>query len=413
MADNAAPNIVMVAGEASGDLLGGDLLEQLRERFPNLEVSGVGGPKMRQQGLDGPYDVNDLSVIGLVEVFRRLPGLIKVFRYLTGLLRKKKPHVLITIDLPDFNFLLAGRAKALGIPIVHYVSPQVWAWRSGRVKKIARLVDHLLVLFPFEAAIYSDTGLPVTFVGHPLTQKLKPWIDGRGNEDEKQRIRRKLGVAEHEKMVVLLPGSRFGEIKRLLTIMLATYGKLVKKGHNVKYVLAQADTLSNEVVDSLWPTELDSVGERAANANIVVQKGATYDLLMAADAAMVASGTATLETALLGTPMVVLYRVNQLTYEIGRRVIKVPFISLANLVAERKLVNERIQSEANPDLLADDLEQLLNDSKVISDMEAGFREIREKLSCPVRRPVDVVAKFVTGVCQDISATDIQADTKHK
>jgi lipid-A-disaccharide synthase len=396
MEGKASFNIVMVAGEASGDLLGGDLIFQIKQKFPDLELSGVGGPKMKEQGLSGPYDVNDLSVIGLVEVVRRLPGLIRVFRYLTSLLREKKPKLLITIDLPDFNFLLAGRAKALGIPIVHYVSPQVWAWRSGRVDKIARLVDHLLVLFPFEAAIYEHTKLPVTFVGHPLVEKLRPWIQGRKTGAGKKEVRHSLGIADDDKMVVLLPGSRHSEVKRLLAIMLATYGKLVEKGNRVRYVMAQADTLSDEVLDSLWPTELESADVEALKKSVLVRQGATYDLLMAADAALVASGTATLETALLGTPMVVLYRVNQLTYEIGKRVIKVPFIALANLVAERKLVNERIQAEANPTQLADDLDQLLNSGQVIAEIEQGYQEIRDKLAKPLRRPIDVIADFLSG-----------------
>ncbi|MBF0453497.1 MAG: lipid-A-disaccharide synthase [Magnetococcales bacterium] len=387
--------VVVVAGEASGDLLGGALLAQLKRRFPGLAVSGVGGPRMREQGLSGPYDVNDLSVIGLVEVIRRLPGLIRVFRYLTQLLREKKPRLLITIDLPDFNFLLAKRAKALGIPVIHYVSPQVWAWRSGRVDKIAALVDHLLVLFPFEVGIYAHTSLPVTFVGHPLVDQLKPWVDARKSLDKRREIRHALGIAEDEKVVVLLPGSRHSEVKRLLAIMLATYGELIKKGRRVRFLLAQADTLSDSVMDSLWPTDLAPSFKPLLTRPLLCRRGETYNLLVAADVALVASGTATLEAALVGTPMVVVYQVNRLTYEIGKRVIQVPFIALANLVAEGKVVEERIQGAASPTQLAEDLDQLLHNDQTVLTMQKGYEEIRKKLSQPLRHPIDVIEDYLT------------------
>jgi lipid-A-disaccharide synthase len=388
-------NIVIVAGEASGDLLGGALLSQLKQSHPNLSIAGVGGPRMQEQGLKGPYDVNDLSVIGIVEVIKHLPGLIRVFKYLTALLRTNRPQLLVTIDLPDFNFFLAARAKALGIPIVHYVSPQVWAWRSGRIKKIARLVNHLMVLFPFETAIYSHTKLPVTFVGHPLVEQLKPWHEKRQAGVEGKAVRNSLGVGDDEKLLVMLPGSRASELKLLLPTMLKTYDTLQKKGNKVRCVLAQADTISDTVMDSVWPTEIELPGAEALKQTIIVRKSETYNLLMAADAALVASGTATLETALLGTPMVVMYRFNKLTYEIGRRIIKVPYFALANLVAEKKLVNERLQDEANPEQLADDLDQILNSEKVVTQTYKGYQELREKLSHPARLPVDVITDFLS------------------
>ncbi|MBF0381257.1 MAG: lipid-A-disaccharide synthase [Magnetococcales bacterium] len=392
---NSQQNIVIVAGEASGDLLGGALLQQLKQRHPNLAIAGVGGPRMQEQGLTGPYDVNDLSVIGLIEVIKHLPGLTRVFSYLTSLLRENRPQLLVTIDLPDFNFFLASRAKALGIPVVHYVSPQVWAWRSGRIKKIARLVNHLMVLFPFETAIYSHTKLPVTFVGHPLVEQLKPWNKKREAGVAGQEVRKDLGIADEEKMLVMLPGSRQTELKLLLPTMLQTYKNLLQKGNKVRCVLAQADTISDTVLDSLWPTEIEFEGAEALRETILVRKSETYRMLMAADVALVASGTATLETALLGTPMVVMYRFNKLTYELGRRIIKVPYFALANLVAEKKLVNERLQHEANPTQLAEDLDQILNSEKVINQIDEGYRELRAKLSNPSRLPVDIITDFLS------------------
>ncbi|MBF0323167.1 MAG: lipid-A-disaccharide synthase, partial [Magnetococcales bacterium] len=293
--------ILLVAGEASGDLLGADLLAGLQVRFPDLVALGVGGPRMRRQGLQTPYDVNDLSVIGLFEVVRHLPRMFQVFRYLTGLLRRERPDLLVTIDLPDFNFVLAGQAKRLGVPVIHYVSPQVWAWRPGRVHRVARLVDHLLVLFPFEPRYYAGTGLPVTFVGHPLVRQVK-------THRSREEVRQQLGISPDEPMVTLLPGSRDSEIARLLPIMLQTCQQVVRSEPRCRFALAMAETLSRTDIQTHWPGD--------TNLAVSIHQGMTLDLLAATDVALVASGTVTLEAALLSTPMVVIYRVNRFTYEI-------------------------------------------------------------------------------------------------
>ncbi len=388
--------IVMVAGEASGDLLGADLLEGLASRVPGLTVLGVGGRGMRERGLKGPYDINDLSVIGLVEVLRRFPRLLEVFRHLVGLLKRERPRLLITIDLPDFNFMLARRAKALGIPVIHYVSPQVWAWRRGRVARIARILDHLLVLFPFEKAIYADTGLPVTFVGHHLVRKAVPGLGSGWNNRpwDRKEMRRRLGLADDDQLVVLLPGSRHGELKRLLGVMAMACHRLQKRRQRVRFALILADSLTPEDIAGHWPVDKNDPEIERFKSEVSIHRTDTYDVVAAADAALVASGTATLETALLNTPMVVVYRVNRLTYEIGRRVIRVPFISLANLVAGRELVKERIQDEADPDILAGDLERLLTDEKTIGTMRRGFEEIRQRLAPPAQVAADVVADIL-------------------
>ncbi|WP_130471481.1 lipid-A-disaccharide synthase [Candidatus Magnetaquicoccus inordinatus] len=379
--------IMMVAGEASGDLLGGALLSALHTRLPDLRVIGVGGVRMREQGLHSEYDVNDLSVVGLVEVIRRLPRLWQVMGYLTRLLQQQRPSLLITIDLPDFNFILARRAKALGIRVVHYVSPQVWAWRSGRIKKIARWIDHLLVLFPFEVGVYAHSGLAVTFVGHPLSYLAVA-------RHSRAEMRARLSMRPDERLVVLLPGSRFGELSRLLAPMLASCRELQHRLQNVRFVLALADTLTVTDLASCWPA--DMVNLAAEGVRIEWRQGETYSLLAAADAALVASGTATLEAALLDAPMVVVYRVNQLTYAIGRRVIRVPYISLANLVAGYGLVVERIQHEVQAVRLADDLQELLTDSGRVSQLRAGYSLVRESLSHADRHPEDVIIEMLGG-----------------
>ncbi len=382
-----SPKIMMVAGEASGDVLGGDLLADLKQHYPGLEAFGVGGSRMGAQGFCTHCDLNDLSVIGLVEVVRRLPRLIRIFRQLVALMVQKRPDLLITIDLPDFNFLLARRAKALGIPRIHYVGPQVWAWRAGRAKRLAQRLDHLMVLFPFEAEFFKNTGLPVTFVGHPLAQKPMPGVAIKND------MRHALGVVPGERLVVLLPGSRLAEMKRHLGVMVNTCEWVASSG-GVRFVLALADTLSMADLEGVQHEVLSAKQRDFFTRNILIRQGETEGVLASGDVALVASGTVTLEAALLGVPMTVLYRVNRLTYEIGRRVIRVAHIALPNLVVGGSLVPERIQDEARPEVLAEDLRALLFDEEVRSAQIAGLRAIRQKLAQPGRRPVDVVKEYL-------------------
>ncbi|MGN7610898.1 lipid-A-disaccharide synthase [Magnetococcales bacterium HHB-1] len=369
--------VILVAGEASGDFLGKELLLGLKERFPGLIAKGVGGPGMRAVGLQGAFDINDLSVIGLIEVFRRLPRLIEVFRYLVKLLEQEKPDLLITIDLPDFNFMLAKQAKKRHIPVVHYVSPQVWAWRRGRVKKIAALLDHLLLLFPFEQEVYAQEQLPVSFVGHPLAYRAK------ATEDRAQ-IRMALGLNTKDRLIALLPGSRLSEIKRMLPLMIETCQKIAET--DVHFVLICAPSLTPLDLKPYLPED-DSIA-------ITIQQHDRYNFIAAADVALVTSGTATLETALLGTPMVVAYRVNPVTYWIAQRVINVPYISLVNLVAKKALVQERLQKDANATQLADDLMQLLKDHARLSDMRDHFNQIHHQLTSPPKSAAVVVAEML-------------------
>lgn len=372
--------VVLVAGEASGDTLGGDLLRGLQERLGPMTLLGVGGGKMAAQGLHGAYDVADLSSLGVAEVLHKLPRLWRIFRHLEGVLRDERPDLLVTIDYPDFNLPLARRARRLGVPVIHYVGPQVWAWRAGRARRLAQWIDHLLVLFPFEPVHYAGTGLAVTFVGHPLVESARPHRPAG-------EVRRELGVGEAGgNLVALLPGSRHGELERLLPVMLEGCRLLLGEGRRVRFALAVADTLDPGEVAARVPEGLRS--------HVTVRQGMTHDLVGAADAAVVASGTATLETALIGTPMTVCYKVNPITYRIGRQVIRVPFISLANLVAGRALVPERIQHEANGEQLAADVARLLDDEAAAAAQREGFAAIRASLATPSRSAAEVVAEFL-------------------
>ncbi|MBF0307904.1 MAG: lipid-A-disaccharide synthase [Magnetococcales bacterium] len=374
--------IMMVAGEASGDLLGAQLLHGLHTRFPSLQAEGVGGPAMQQAGLVSRHDFRRLSIVGLLEVGRALPSLVGIFRDLLSWMRRERPLLLVTIDLPDFNFLLGRLAKRAGIPVVHYVSPQVWAWRPGRVHSLARFLDHLLVLYPFEPRWYENTTLPVHFVGHPL---LKWAVPSRPREV----IRAELGLEEGQELVVVLPGSRHGEIRRMLPVLARSCRLLRERRPRVRCVGALAATLTEGDIRQFWPAEC---GEP-----IPFYAGRTYDLLAAGDAGLITSGTASLEAACLGLPMVVAYRVNALTYQIGLRLIKTPFISLVNLILGEGVVPERIQNEANPERLAQDVERFLADPVGTSLTKEAFARMRHRLESPDCNAVDVVGNIMAGL----------------
>ncbi|OSM05170.1 putative lipid-A-disaccharide synthase [Magnetofaba australis IT-1] len=378
---------MIISGEASGDFLAAELLNELSAEFPGLTAFGVGGLKSRAAGLESLYHPNELSLIGLAEVVRHLPRLVSIMNALTARMRADRPDLLVTVDLPDFNFRLAKRAKKLGVPVIHYVSPQVWAWRRGRADKLAGFLDHLLALFPFEPEIYAGTGLPVSFVGHPLVHRAQP-------KRSREQMRADLGLADDAPLIALLPGSRPGEIARLLEPMLLAAVRLRMEKPNTYFAIALADTLDEASLRAHWPAEAESLSVS------IIPNGA-YDLLGACDAALVASGTATLEAALIGAPMVVVYRVNALTYAIGRRVIQVPYISLANLVAGEGVVPERIQHEANPDTLCQDLRTLLDDPQAAAQQRQGLARIRQQLSTPPRTAGAIVSEFLHQQLGDI------------
>ncbi|MBF0109234.1 MAG: lipid-A-disaccharide synthase [Magnetococcales bacterium] len=378
--------ILLIAGEASGDLLGADLMAAIRERIPEVSFMGIGGPGMRSQGMTGPFDSNHLSVIGVVEVVRRLPDLLRAFDYLLRLMDRERPDLVVTIDLPDFNFLVARRARARDIPVLHYVSPQVWAWRRGRAKRLHRFIDHLLLLFPFEQAIYAETPLPVTFVGHPLVGRALPWSMRPEGAAGRARVRQSLGIGTDESCVVLLPGSRRGEIGRLFGPMIRSCFLLRRTYPDMRFVVACAPTVSEDELERHWPEDIDPTFKR----EVPIRSGATYDLVASADAALVTSGTATLETALIGTPQVVCYRVSPMTYPIGRLLVRIPFFSLVNLVAGWAVVRERLQHEVVPEILCADLDGVLHDPGIRMKIKEGYGVVREKLTRSATDPFTVV-----------------------
>ncbi|MDH0893952.1 MULTISPECIES: lipid-A-disaccharide synthase [unclassified Pseudomonas] len=368
--------VALVAGEASGDILGAGLMQALKARHPHVEFIGVGGPRMEAEGLVSAFPMERLSVMGLVEVLGRLCELLGRRRRLIRDLIAEKPDVFIGIDAPDFNLTLELKLRQAGIRTVHYVSPSVWAWRQKRVLKIREACDLMLTLFPFEARFYLDHQVPVRFVGHPLANTIPLQADRAG-------ARETLGLAADESVVALLPGSRGSEVARLGELFLDAAERLRALRPGVQFVLPCANAERRVQLEAMLA---------GRNLPLRLLDGRSHEALAACDAVLIASGTATLEALLHKRPMVVAYKVAPLTYRILRRLVKSPYISLPNLLAERMLVPELIQDAATPDALAQALAPLLDDGAVQTEgFDVIHRALRQDAS---QQAADAVLKLV-------------------
>lgn len=355
--------VALVAGEASGDLLGAGLMQALRTRHPAIEFIGVGGPRMQSEGLDSYFPQERLAVMGLVEVLGRLPELWLRRRALIKQLISAQPDVFIGIDAPDFNLGLEQKLHQAGIRTVHYVSPSVWAWRQKRVLKIRQACDLMLTLLPFEARFYEAHQVPVRFVGHPLADLIPEQVN-------RQAARQALSLPEQQQIIALLPGSRGGEVARLGALFLQTAALLYAQRPGVHFVLPCASPERRQQLETLLVAYPD--------LPISVLDGQSHQALAACDAVLIASGTATLEALLHKRPMVVAYRVSPMTYRIARRLVKTPYFALPNLLADRPLVPEFIQDAAQPAPMAEQLSQLLDAPE--SQVQA-FAAIHQALRC--------------------------------
>jgi lipid-A-disaccharide synthase len=356
--------IMIVAGEASGDMHGAKLVAAMREQAPDLAVCGIGGPALAAQGVEILYDSAQLAVVGIVEVISHLGFIREAMHALEKRLREQPPRLLILIDYPDFNLILAKKAKQLGIPVFYYISPQVWAWRSGRVKTIKKLVNRLAVILPFEKEFYRKRGMNVDFVGHPLMDTVQTT---RTREDYLQS----LGIAPESTVIGILPGSRRREIAGMLPVFLAAARLIQAQLGKPVFLLPLAPTLSEN--------DLLAHGLAEAGVEVRVVRKDRYELMAACNAVMAASGTVSLELAILNVPMVVSYRVSPLTYFLGRRLIKVQYASLVNLVAGREVVPELLQHEAVPEKIAAATVRLVANQAERTAMLAGLAEVRERL----------------------------------
>ncbi|MFA7384298.1 MAG: lipid-A-disaccharide synthase [Desulfurivibrionaceae bacterium] len=361
------PQIMLIAGEASGDMHGAKLVAAMREQTPGLAVCGIGGPALAAQGMELLYDSSRLAVVGIIEVISHLSFIREAMHALEKRLREQPPDLLILIDYPDFNLIMAKKARRLGIPVFYYISPQVWAWRSGRVKTIKKLVDRLAVILPFEKEFYQKRGMKVEYVGHPLMDTVRA-------ARPRAEYLASLGIAPESTVIGILPGSRRREIAAMLPTFLAAAKLMEEQLGKVAFLLPLAPTLSE--------ADLLANGLAEAGVEVRVIRENRYELMAACDAVMAASGTVSLELAILDVPMVVSYKVSPLTYFLGRRLIKVQYASLVNLVAGREVVPELLQDEAVPDKIAAAAMRLVAGQTGRARMLAGLAEVRERLGSP-------------------------------
>jgi lipid-A-disaccharide synthase len=358
----AQKEILLVVGEASGDAHGAQLVQALHQRDPALKIYGVAGEQLQRTRFEALFSVSKLTGMGLVELFGNLGNLWQAYALLKRALKERRPNLLVLIDFPDFNLRLAKLAKSLRIPVLYYVSPQIWAWRKGRVRQIARWVDHMAVIFPFEAPFYARHGVKATFVGHPLLESVRARAD-------RATTLRKIGLDPAKDAIALLPGSRHGEVSRHAPVMRAA-AVLLARERDVQFFCVCASTIDAAAM---------SASLEHPSVRIPVIQKERYDAIHAADLVWAASGTVTLETALLGRPMIIVYRLSWLTFLIARMLVRVDHIGMVNLIAGERLVPELIQSAANPERIAAESRALLDDAPARAAITAKLMGLRERL----------------------------------
>ncbi len=357
--------IMMIAGEASGDLHGGELVKELFKADPDLEIFGVGGDNMRRAGMELYYHVDQLAYIGFWEVIKHYNYFRRIFFHLLEELDKRRPDIVVLIDYPGFNLKFARQAHKRGVKIFYFIAPQVWAWAQGRAKKMAKYIHRLAVIFNFEVPFFKKYGIKTTFVGHPLMDGLKTTMD-------KQAFCQHFDINPDAPLLALLPGSRKQEIDFLLPVMLESAAALKKQHGELQIAVSKADTIREEHFDSYLK----------AYPDVRIIKNKTYDLMKHATAAIVASGTATLETACFETPFVIAYRVSPLSYLIGKTLVKIRYIGLANIVAGEPVAREFIQQELTVENLKPELEKLLYDNHYRDAKINKLKKVKQKLGAP-------------------------------
>lgn len=349
--------LAIVAGEASGDLHASEVVRELKKLDPALETFGIGGDLLAREGMTLLHHASEMGIVGLFNVIRHLPMFRRVFNELIERIAEEKPDAVLLVDYPDFNLRVAKRCKELGLRVIYYISPQLWAWRKGRVRHIARYVDRMVVIFPFEETFYQEHGVPVRYVGHPLIEQL---AGVRKPARRPDRLR-----------LALLPGSRRMEVKALLPSMLDAV-EILRRERTVEAYIIQAPTIAHE--------ELDQILE-ARGVAIPILPHDRGEGVAAADVALSSSGTATLESAILGTPVVVMYRLSRSTYMLAKRLIRLPHFSLVNIVAGRSVVPELIQDEVNGERIAAEVRKLVEPGNY-EKVSAALADIRAKLGTP-------------------------------
>jgi lipid-A-disaccharide synthase len=355
--------VMIVAGEASGDMYGARVVEEAHRLDSSVRFFGIGGPAMRRAGVETLVDSKDMAVVGLFEIISHLGVIARAFKLLKAGIVHDKPDLLILIDYPGFNLRLAAVAKKAGVKVLYYITPQVWAWHSSRATKIARLVDHAAVILPFEAPFFEREGLPVTFVGHPLLEMAVPSMS-------KAAAQKEFGLDSKRRTIGLFPGSRMKEINLLLPDMIRSAKLLKERFSDLQFILPLASSVDRELVDE----KIAGTG-----VEITVVAGKNYDVMQCCDAIIAASGTVTMEIALFGVPMVIVYRTSPFTFAIGSRLVKVDHVGICNIVAGERIVPELLQNDAEPLKIADELSRMLVDSQYAEGIRRKLHRVRSLL----------------------------------
>lgn len=358
--------ILLVAGEVSGDHHGAHLMEAIHRIDPEIQFVGMGGESLERGGMKLLYHAQSLSVVGITEVLLKMRTILKAFKGLKKSLDQEKPNLVILIDLPDFNLRLARMAHHKGIPVLYYISPQVWAWRSRRIKLIAQRVQKMVVLFSFEVPLYEAAGVDVEWVGHPLLDMVKTTLST-------EEAFRKFDLDPQRRTIALLPGSRMHEVERLLPPMLNSIRILEREIPNLQFIIPLAPGISKETISS-WMKDI--------SVSVKVVEGWTYDVMNLSELLITASGTATLEGAILEKPMIIIYKVSLLSYWIGRALVQVDHIGLVNLVAGKEIAPELIQNDVNPQSIAEEALCILRDPILQRRMKESMAGVRQSLGEP-------------------------------
>jgi lipid-A-disaccharide synthase len=359
------PRILIITGEASGDLHGANLAKALKALDPQVSLAGIGGAAMQAAGVQLVRNIGQFDIIGMVGPLA-LAAVVRRFLAMRRLFRSEPWDAVVFIDHPGLNLRYAYFAKAAGLRVLYYIAPQVWAWRPGRIHWIKRRVDHVMVILPFEKAVYDREAIPCTFVGHPLLDVVAPQYD-------RDNLKIRFGLERGGRVIGLLPGSRSGEVRALLPIILDAAAQLSRRDPKTQFILAQASTIQDNLLRSLL---------RDSPVSVTVIKEQASEVMAVADLVLVASGTATLQAAVVGTPMVLLYRTTVFTYWLAWLLIRVKWIGLVNLVANRSVVPELIQSEATSQRLYEEAVRILDDQAVYDDMKQNLKKVRAALGEP-------------------------------
>ena len=372
--------ILISAGEASGDLYAGAVTRGIKQLNPEAEVFGMGGDCLREAGGEVLFDIKDHSLMGFVEVLKKLPDVWKLRNAFIDLMEKRKPDVLLTIDYPGFNMRLAKLAKERGINVVYFIAPQVWAWRPGRAADVAKVTDKIACIFPFECDFYKSYGADIEFIGHPLVDTVKPSLSRKEAEEL-------AGKRTGHPLILLMPGSREMEIQRLLPVMLDAVKILKQKRPELDFAIPRAATIAKEILE-------DSV--RQAGLNIRLIEGHNYDVMSVADLAIVTSGTVTLEAAMCGLGCEILYKSSPVSFWIAKRVVKIPNIGLPNIVAGRQIEPELLQDDCTPENISYTALELLEPER-FAQLQRDLQEVKEKLGEPgaVKRVAELVLRMAS------------------